>query len=164
MATDYELWATQHGGVDSQPVQVLEFKHDKWGSLYLCDYGKQFAFTTETGGAFVAEAVGFEAELPKESNSTQSEMTLRVDALGGYVMSQVRAMTDDERKEPIALIWRLYLDTHPNAPQLDPLTFVIVDISASRLVVEFQCAATALPNIAAGTRYTLDNFPTLAYL
>lgn len=164
MPTDYELWATQHGGVDAQAVQVLEFVHPKWGSLWVCDYGAKFAATTEGAVAFVAEPVAFEVELPKQNSTTQSEMTLRLDALGGYVMSQVRAMTDLERTVPIALNWRLYLDTHPAAPQLDPLSFVIVNIGGTRTVVEFQCAATAFPNIAAGVRYTIDNFPSLAYL
>jgi hypothetical protein len=89
---------------------------------------------------------------------------LRLDALGGFVMTQVRAMTDAERKIPIGLNWRLYLDTHRAAPQTDPLAFIVTNISATRLVVEFQCSASALPNIAAGSRYTLDKFPALAYL
>lgn len=170
MATDYELWATQHGGVDAQAVQVLEFVHTKWGtggapgSLWVTDYGAPFAAQTETGGAFEAVAVAFEVELPKTNNTTQSEMLLRLDALGGFVMSQVRAMTDAERKIPIALNWRLYLDSHRAAPQTDLLAFIVTNISATRLAVEFQCAASSLPNMAAGTRYTLDKFPALAYL
>jgi hypothetical protein len=164
MPTDYELWATQHGAVDAQSVQVLEFVHSKWGSLWLTDYGAQFAATAEDSRAFVAEPVGFEVELPKQTSSTQSEMNLRLDALGGYVMSQVRAMTDAQRTESIVLNWRLYLDTHRAAPQLDPLSFVVTNIGGTRLLVEFQCAATAFPNIASGMRYTIDNFPSLAYL
>jgi hypothetical protein len=164
MATDYELWATQHGGIDSQAVQVLEFLHPKWGSLWLSDFGEPFAATTEGAVAFTAVAVGFDVELPTQSGTTQSEMILRVDAIGGYVLSQVRAMTDAERTIPIAIKWRLYLDTHRAAPQLDPLAFVVINITGTRLVVEFQCAATALPNISSGTRYLIDNFPTLAYL
>jgi hypothetical protein len=164
MPTDYELWATQHGGVDSQAVQVLEFVHPKWGSLWLTDYGAAFAAVTETAVAFEAVAVAFEVELPKTNNTTQSELLLRLDALGGFVMTQVRAMTDAERKIPIGLNWRLYLDTHRAAPQTDPLAFIVTNISATRLVVEFQCSASALPNIAAGSRYTLDKFPALAYL
>jgi hypothetical protein len=164
VATDYELWATQHGGVDAQAVQVLEFIHPKWGSLWVTDYGEKFAATTEGAVAFVAEAVGFEAELPKQTSTTQSEMTLRLDALGGYVMSQIRAMTDAERTVAIGLTWRLYLDTYRAAPQLSPLQFVVTNITATRLVVEFQCAASAFPNIVAGSRYTIDDYPSLAYL
>jgi hypothetical protein len=47
---------------------------------------------------------------------------------------------------------------------LDPLDFFLIDLSATRLVVEMRCAASILPNIAAGIRYTLDTFPTLIYL
>ena len=164
MATEYELWATQHGSADAQAVQVLQFTHPKWGSLWLTDYGAAFAAVTEGAVAFEAVAVAFEVELPKTNNTTQSELLLRLDALGGFVMSQVRAMTDAERKIPIGLTWRLYLDTHRAAPQIDPLAFIIVNITGTRLVVEFHCAASALPNIAAGSRYTLDKFPALAYL
>ena len=164
MPTAYELWATQHGNADVQAVQVLEFTHSKWGSLWLTDYGMQFAGVTETAVAFTAEPVGFEVDLPSQTSTTQSELNLRLDALGGFVMSQVRAMTDAERSEAIGLVWRLYLDTEHDAPQLDPLAFAVVNIIGSRQVVEFQCAASALPNIAAGSRYVIDHYQTLAYL
>jgi len=161
---DYELWATQHALVDVQCVQVLEFQHQKWGSLWITDYGAQFTGKTETNVSFTAEPVAFRVDPPKSGVTTQQEFVLRMDALGGYVISNIRNMTDAERNIPIKLVWRLYLDSKPNAPSLDPLDFYIVDVSATRLVVEIRAAATILPNVAAGIRYTIDRFPTLAYL
>lgn len=164
-ATDYELWATQHGLIDVQQLQVLEFAHDNWPeSFWLTDYGAQFAGTTETGRAFLAEPVAFEAELPKQANSTQSEMTLRIDALSGYVVTQIRKMTDADRALPIRVSWRVFLDNKPAAPVTSALQFVVVDINATRVAVELRCAVTIFPNIASGVRYTIDRFPTLAYL
>ena len=91
-------------------------------------------------------------------------MTVKIDALAGYVMSQIRAMTDEDRETAITLVWRVYLDTKPAAPAMDQLDFTVIEVTATRLVVEFQCAATILPNIGAGIRYTMDKFPTLAFL
>jgi hypothetical protein len=164
-ASEYELWATQHGLPESQAVQVLEFQHAKWGSYWVSDYGAVFAARTEGGVDFTADAVAFEVDLPKQSNSTQSEMTVRMDALSGFVIAQLRGMTDAQRALPITVIWRCFLDTSsPRVPLLDPLGFIVIDVAATRLAVEIRCAATLLPNIAAGTRYTMDKFPTLAYL
>lgn len=164
MATDYELWATQHGLADVQGVQVIEFAHYKFGSFYVSDYGAKFGALTESAVPFDAEPVAFELDLPKQQNSTQSEMTIRMDALSGFIMSQIRAMTDDERKIPIAVILRFYLDNERDAPTLDPLAFVVINVNATRVAVELSCAATILPNIAAGTRYTMENFPSLSFL
>jgi hypothetical protein len=164
-ASEYELWRTQHGLQESQGVQVLEFQHAKWGSYWVSDYGAAFDARTEGGVNFTADAVAFELELPKENNSTQSEMTVRMDALAGFVVAQLRGMTDAQRQQPITVILRFYLDTSaPRVPVTDPLSYLVIDVAATRLAVELRCAATLLPNIAAGTRYTMDKFPTLAYL
>lgn len=164
MATDYELWATQHGLSDVQAVQVLEFTHSKWGSFFVTDYGQRFAGKTHGDLDFEAEPVAFEVELPKEQNSTQSEMVIRMDALSGFVMQQIRAMTDEERAEAINVIWSLYLDNDHDAPTVDPLSLVVMNVNATRIAVEMTCAASMLPNIQAGTRYTIDRYPSLAYL
>lgn len=164
MPTDYELWATQHGLIDVQGVQVLQFQHSMWGSLFLCDYGAEFSGTTDDATIFTATPVAFTVDLPKEQSSTQSDLTIHMDALGGYVISQIRSMTDAQRDEPILVKWLQYLDNAPDAPALDPLEFIVIDVSATRLAVEIQCAVTIFPNVAAGTRYTLDEFPTLGYL
>ena len=44
---DYELWLTQHALIDSQAVEVLEFRHDSWGSLWITGYGLPFSGVTE---------------------------------------------------------------------------------------------------------------------
>lgn len=161
---DYELWATQHALIDAEELQVLEFSHPTWGSLWLTDRGIDFPAKTEGDLAFVAVAVNFTIELPKSGDSTQQEMTVRLDALGGQVVNQIRQMSDADRAIPIACIYRVYLDTKPDLPVLDPLEFVVLGVTATRLVAELRCAAELLPNVAAGIRYTIDNFPTLAYL
>ena len=164
MPTDYELWVTQHALVDAQQVQVLEFQHSAWGSLWVSDYGAPFTGKTESGTSFTAEAVAFTVQLPQSGNTTQQELTLRMDALGGFVISQIRQMTDAQRDLPITLIWRAYLDNNPNTPAMDALTFEILNVSATRVAVEMQCAATVFPNVQVGIRYTIDRFPSLAYL
>ena len=164
MPTDYQLWATQHELADAQLVQVLEFQHPAWGSIFLCDYGADFTGTTEAAVQFTATAVSFTIDLPASTPTTQQEMTIKLDALGGAVMQQVRDLTDAQRAVPIKVIYRPYLDRDPGAPCLDPASFVILNFSATRLVTQLECAATVLPNIAAGIRYTIDEFPSLAYL
>jgi len=163
-ASDYELWATQHGLIDVQQLQVLEFRHSTWGSLWITDYGVPFVGTTEAAVQFQAVPVAFTVELPKQTTTTQSELTLRMDALGGYVINNIRNMTDADRTEAVGVFWRAYLDNRPSVPALDTLQFVLVDVQATRLAVELRCAATMLSNVQSGTRYTIDRFPTLAYL
>lgn len=161
---DYAKWLAQHSLPDAQAVQVLEFQHPKWGSQFLTDYGAGFSGTTETAVAFTAQPVAMQLEKPSSGATTQQELSVKMDALGGYVIDQIRQMTDAERDIPIKLIWRVYLDTKPGAPALDPLDFLVLDVSATRVVVDLRCAANLLPNVAAGIRYTLDKFPTLAFL
>lgn len=164
-ATEYELWATQHGMIDVQQVQVLEFAHDNWpSSLWVTDYGERFTATTEDARQFTAEAVAFDVDLPKSSNSTQSEMTIRLDALAGYVVTTIRNMTDADRALPIRIAWRPYLDNNRSAPTLGALKFVVLEITATRVAVELRCAVTIFPNVGSGVRYTIDRFPSLAYL
>lgn len=164
MATDYQLWATQHGLADAQLVQVLEFQHPHWGSIFVSDYGIDFAATTEAAVAFTASPVSFTVDLPTSTPTTQQDMTIKMDALGGLVMGNVRALSDAERQVPIVVILRFYLDADPGAPCLAPFTFIVLNISGTRLVVQFICAATLLPNVAAGIRYTIEDFPSMAFL
>lgn len=164
MATDYELWATQHGMADAQLVQVLEFQNGAWGSAWVCDSGPPFSGTTEGAVAFTADPVAFTIELPTSNPTTQQSMVIKMDALGGTIMAKIRAMTDAQRANPITVIYRAYLDKDFAAPAVAPLSFVVLSISGTRLVVQMDCAATVLPNIAAGIRYTIDQFPTMAYL
>lgn len=165
MDSDYELWATQHGLIDAQEVQVLEFTHPAWpASLWLTDRGIDFPATTEDARSFVAVAVNLSIQLPQSGASTQQEMVVQLDALGGQVVQQIRALTPDQRKDAILVVYRIYLDTKPALPVADPLAFEVLTVSANRAVAELRCAASVLPNVAAGTRYTIDTFPTLAYL
>lgn len=162
---DYELWATQHGFIDAQEVQVLEFKHPAWpDSLWLTNRGIDFPATTEDARSFVAVAVNLTIQLPESGASTQQEMVVQLDALGGQVVQQIRQLTPEQRKQAINVFYRVYLDTKPALPVLDPLAFEVLSVSANRSVAELRCAASVLPNVAAGTRYTIDAFPTLAYL
>ena len=165
MPTDYQLWATQATRCsDAQLVQVLEFKHPHWGSIFVSDYGIPFAGTTEAAVAFTATEVSFVVELPVSSPTTQQELIIKMDALGGLIMSNIRALSDTERQTPITVVYRVYIDRDAAAPCLDPSTFIILNASGTRLVVQFTCAATVLPNVSAGTRYTMEDFPTMAYL
>jgi uncharacterized protein DUF1833 len=163
---DYELWATQHALVDAQELQVLEFSHPAWGpdSLWLTNRGIDFPARTEDGRAFVAVAVNFTIDLPRSGASTQQELLIHLDALGGQIVNQIRQLSDEQRKTAIVCTYRIYLDTKPDLPVLDPLVFEVLSATANRTIAELRCAATILPNVAAGTRYTLDRFPTLAYL
>jgi hypothetical protein len=164
MTTDYELWATQHGMAGAQLVQVLQFSHPGMTDLWVCDYGVPFEGTSEAPTAFTATPVSFTCELPASNPTTQQELQIKMDSLGGAVVAYVRGMTDAQRALPVQVFYRVYLDTDPGAPCLDPLQFVVTDLSATRIAAQINCAATVLPNVGAGIRYTIDQFPTLAYL
>jgi hypothetical protein len=128
------------------------------------DYGVPFNATTEAAVAFLAAPVAFTIELPTSGASTQQQLTIKMDALGGQLVQTVLALTDAQRQQALKINYRVYLDTEPAAPCLDPLAFILLDVSSTRIVAQLNCASTVLPNMAAGIRYTMDKFPTLAYL
>lgn len=165
MPSAYELWLTQHSLQEVAQVQVLEFQHPAWGSLWISDYGREFeARTAPWAVAFTALPVPFVLDKPQSGQSTQQDLTIKLDAIGGQVLNYVRTLTDAQRRTPVKVLYRVYLDSDLTQPVLDPLVFELRDASATRLVTELHCAVTTLPNVIAGTRYTLDTFPTLAYL
>lgn len=165
MPTAYELWLTQHDLQDVAQAQVLEFQHPGWGSLWITDYGSEFeGRTAPWAAAFTALPVAFTLDKPQSGQSTQQDLTIKMDALGGRVLGYIRGLSDAQRRTPVRVIYRVYLDNELNQPVMDPLVFELRDLSATRLVTEMHCAVTALPNVAAGTRYTLDTFPTLSYV
>lgn len=165
MPTAYELWLTQHGLQEVAAAQVLEFQHPAWGSLWVTDYGSELEASVAPGAAaFVALPVPFTLDKPQSGQSTQQELVIKMDALGGRVLGYVRGLSDAERQTHVRVLYRLYLDNDLSQPVHDPLIFELRDLAATRLVTELHCAATILPNVIAGTRYTLDAFPTLAYL
>lgn len=165
MPTAYELWLTQHDLADVAQAQVLEFQHPAWGSLWITDYGSEFTASARPGGgAFVALPVAFTLDRPQSGQSTQQDLTIKLDALGGRVLGYIRALTEAQRRTPVRLLYRVYLDNDLTQPVLEPLVFELRDVAATRLVTELHCAVTTLPNVIAGIRYTLDAFPTLAYV
>lgn len=165
MPTAYELWLTQHDLQEVAQAQVLEFQHYAWGSLWITDYGSEFTARTNAGSApFAALPVAFTLDKPQSGQSTQQDLTIKIDALGGRVLGYIRALTEAQRRAPVKVLYRVYLDSDLTQPVLDPLVFELRDVAATRLVTELHCTVTTLPNVIAGTRYTLDNFPTLAYV
>lgn len=165
MPSAYELWLTQHDLADVAQAQVLEFQHNSWGSLWVTDYGSEFTARTAPGAAeFTALPVAFTLDRPQSGQSTQQDLTIKMDALGGRVLGYIRGLSDMQRRTPVRVLYRIYLDNDLTRPVLDPLSFELRDLAATRLVTELHCAVTTLPNVIAGIRYTLDTFPTLAYV
>lgn len=164
MPSAYELWLTQHDLQEVAQAQVLEFQHTAWGSLWVSDYGAEFAARTEAGVSFAAAPVAFTLDKPQSGQSTQQELVIKMDALGGRVLGYIRNLSEIQRLTPVRVLYRIYLDDDLTRPVLDPLRFDLRDVSATRLVTELHCTQTTLPNVVAGIRYTIDTFPTLAYV
>jgi hypothetical protein len=161
----FALWLTQHGSETSVPVNVLAFSHPKWGTLYVCDYGEQFSGQLEAGGgAFVAEPLGFTIDVAAFDATTQQRAVIRMDNVNGLVARQLRSLTDEDLLTPVALTYRVYLNTKPQAPAIDPLNLFVVNAASTRAMVECEAAPDYLPNVGAGRRYTYDEFPSLVYL
>lgn len=160
----YAQWLTQHGEVRSQGVTVLEFSHPKFGAKYVSDYGEDFAATTELGAAFVAEPLGFIVDRAAESFSTEQRVTIRLDNANGRVTAELRSLDEDDLQTPVACTVRGYLDSKRDEPAFDPLALFVTSTRATRLAVECEASADALPNVTAGLRYTFDLFPPLVYL
>ena len=162
---DYSLWLTQHGQANAVAVSVLEFRHDTaFAPIFVSDYGESFAARTETAVDFVAQPLGFVVDLAADNVTTEQRVLIRMDNANGLVMETLRQLTPAQLQTPVTVIYRAYLDTKRTQPALDPVTLYVTNITGTRLAVEVEASADALPNVTAGFRYTLDRFPSLAYL
>jgi len=170
--SEFAKWLTQHGNERATAVNVLEFRHTAWGpgggevgSIWVSDYGEDFTATTEPPAVtFTAQPLGFIAEIAADNISTEQRVTIRLDNANGLVAQELRALTDDDLQEAVQVVYRAYLDTDRSAPAIDPLTLFVVSVNMTRLAIECEASAEVLPNVGAGTRYTLDLFPSLAFL
>lgn len=161
---EFNLWLTQHGSERAAAVDVLEFLHPKWGSVVVANYGEPFTAKRETGTEFTAIPLGFTIDVAGDNVSTEQRVLIRLDNANGAVAQQLRSLTDEDLQVPVVAIYRAYLDSDLEAPQIDPLSLYVTSISLTRLVVEVEASADLLPNVGAGTRYTIDNFRPLVYL
>lgn len=169
---EFAKWLTQHGNERAVAVNVLEFRHTAWGpgggvvgSIWVSDYGEVFTATTEPPEVtFDADPLGFIAEIAADNVSTEQRVTIQLDNANGLVAQQLRELDDDDLQTPVQVVYRAYLDSERGAPAIDPLTLFVVNVNMTRLALECEASAEVLPNVGAGTRYTLDLFPSLAYL
>jgi hypothetical protein len=170
--SDFAKWLTQHGNERAVAVNVLEFRHTAWGpgggvvgSIWVSDFGEPFEATTEPPAvAFTAQPLGFTVDLATDNVTTEQRVTLRLDNANGLVAQQLRALTDAQLAEAVNVVYRCYLDTKRTAPAIDPLTLFVVNATMTRLAVELEASADVLPNTPAGTIYTIEKYPPLAFL
>jgi hypothetical protein len=167
----FALWLTQHGNERAIAVNVLEFRHEKWGpgggvvgSIWVSDYGEPFEATTEAAVAFTADLLGFEIEVAADNVTTEQRIMIRLDNVNGTVAQHLRALDFDDLQKEVQVVYRVYLDTDRSQPAIDPLTLFVVNASMTRTIVELEASADILPNVSAGTRYTIDDFPPLVWL
>lgn len=160
----FALWLTQHGEVRQQAVNVLEFFHPAFGAHFVSDYGEDFAARTEGGVDFIANPLGFVMDRAADDLSTEQRIMIRMDAANGLVMDQLRTLTLDDMQTPVMVTYRVYLDNKRTAPVMDPVVLYVLNVNANRLAVEVEASTEALPNVSVGLRYTIEHFPTLAYL
>jgi Domain of unknown function (DUF1833) len=161
----FALWLTQHGSERSAAVNVLQFSHDAWDApIYVSDYGEEFTARDEGGAEFTALPLGFVIDVAADNVTTEQRVLIRLDNASGVVGAQLRTLTDEDLLTPLTVVYRVYLDTDRDGPQIDPMTLFVVDVHLSRLVVECEASADFLPNVSAGTRYTVERFPTLAFV
>jgi hypothetical protein len=168
---DFALWLTQHGNERAVAVNVLEFQHAKWGpgagvpgSLWVSDYGEPFDASTETGLAFTAVPLGLTIDVAADNVTTEQRIMIRLDNVNGAVARELRSLDDDDIQKSVLVVYRAYLDTDRTGPAIDPLTLVATTVRMNRPLVEVEASADALPTVQAGTRYTLEAFPALAFI
>lgn len=160
----FALWLTQHGNERAVAVNVLEFQHPAFGSLWASDFGEPFDAMTETSAPFTALPLGLDIDVASDNVTTEQRITMRLDNVNGYVAQQLRALTDEDLQTPVQVIYRAYLDTDRSGPAIDPLTLFVTNARMTRPLVELEASADLLPNVRAGMRYTIDDFPPLVYL
>jgi hypothetical protein len=160
----FNLWLTQHGSERSAAVNVLDFRHPKWGSVIVSDYGEPFRARDELGVEFVAEPLAFTIDVAADNVTTEQRVLIKLDNVNGAVANKLRELTDEDLQTAVQVIYTVYLDTEAQAPQIDPLLLYVTGVGLSRLIAEVEASADLLPNVSSGIRYTIDNFQPLLYL
>jgi hypothetical protein len=163
---DFARWLTQHGNERAAAVNVLQFRHPSFpADLWVSDYGVPFTGQTEAPAvAFTAVPLGIDINVVADNVTTEQRVSIRLDNVNGYVAQQLRALNDDDIQDAVEVIYRVYLDTSPNEPSIDPLALFVTSARMTRPLVELEASADALPNVRAGIRYTIDDFPPLVFL
>lgn len=161
---EFSLWLTQHGQERAAPVNVLEFRHPAFASIYATDYGEPFSARKEDGTQFTATPIGFSIDIAADGTTTEQRVLIRVDNVNGAIMSQLRALTPEDLQDACEVIYRTYLDTRLNAPAIDPVRLFVTGVRGTRVACEIEASADDLPNVQAGIRYTIERFPTMAFL
>lgn len=162
----FAQWLTQHGNQRACAVNVLQFQHPAFpgGVLWVSDFGEPFTANTEGSAEFTAEPLGFEIDVAADNVTTEQRVAIRLDNVNGYVAQQLRALSDEQLQTAVQVTYRAYLDNDRAGPQIDPLTLYVTNARMARQVVELEASADLLPNVRAGLRYTIDDFPPLVYL
>jgi Domain of unknown function (DUF1833) len=164
----FALWLTQHGNERAIAVNVLEFRHEKWNigghGIFVSDFGEPFTATTEEPYTFTADMLGFEIDVAADNVTTEQRLQIKIDNVNGLVAQQLRSLDDDDIQKPVLVIYRVYLDTDRSGPAIDPLSLYCVAVTMTRALVEIEASADLLPNVSAGTRYVIEEFPPLVWL
>lgn len=166
---EFAKWLTQHGNERAVAVNVLEFLHPKWNvsghGIFVSDYGDVFTATTEPPAfTFDAQPLGFMIDTAADNVSTEQRVTIQLDNANGLVAQQLRSLLPADLQDPVQVVYRAYLDSKRTAPAIDPLQLFVVNVNMTRLAVECEASAEVLPNIQAGLRYTLEDYPPLAFI
>jgi len=150
--------------VNAFQIEHPDFVAEQGANGYLlCDYGKDFyarlKSTDSSTVPFLATSLDLKAS--QIENSTNTRLVLTISSINGIVYTLLRKMNAQDRKTPISVTHRIYIDDDIN-PKIEPPTkFVVLDATVGLTSVTMNLSSFNMPNRRAGEYYTTDRFPSL---
>lgn len=159
------MWASNEGTAIA--VNTFEFVHPDIqttaGENYrVCDFRQVLVARDSVGGTMQTyQPIAMRVELAGVSDNGDQRLRLSLDALDGFIYTQLRALTQQQRNTPIECIHRIYLANSGNDdPQIDPpQRFRVIKVNVGLQSVTMELSAFNLPTKATGIYYTVENFP-----
>lgn len=114
----------------------------------------------ETGVLHVYEPVAFEIGKPSIRNSTEMEVSLRVDGVDGSLFRMLTEMNPDDVRKILTATVRVFVDPImlDRPVWLSPLRFRVEQAKVGLDVVDMSLVGGRLPNKRAGRYYDMSRF------
>lgn len=165
MAISQALQEIYAGSSSARYIETLQLSHSTWATSFFlhndATHGDWSFKLIPAGSDVVFEAIPFEVQLPSSDTGMLQDLRIAFANAGTRMMTALdQAIQKPE--EPIAVAYRVYLDTPGSVSENDPLQLTISQINADRNIItataeRFDILNRPFPR----TRYRAEEFPGL---
>lgn len=164
----YRQWLASGSG-NRALVETIQVKHPLWGDLFFANWDSDFGATISQGlatGASVTFASSrFYFEPATIEDGLEQATQLVVSSLGGILYGELKKMTNEDRRTPIQITYRLFFHDDGSTPLFEPApVWTVHAIEANRESIKAELRSAPLRIQRIGEYYTKSQFPVLVYV